>query len=150
MSSPTISFEFTTERSANPRRNPSPRQRHRHPAGGEGEAVQLQDAAYGTLLREPRRALHARIISCKPSTETISTEDDGEGIHGNSFLQCSCSLEHLLQPGTGTQKHLRKMVYQDIGWQRTFGHGRKIVPELLQRSVQRNQRAWSWAKCSTE
>jgi hypothetical protein len=22
---------------------------------------------------------------------------------------------------------------QDIGWQRTFGHGRKIVPELLQR-----------------
>ena len=23
---------------------------------------------------------------------------------------------------------------QDIGWQRTFGHGRKIVPELLQRS----------------
>jgi hypothetical protein len=21
----------------------------------------------------------------------------------------------------------------DIGWQRTFGHGRKIVPELLQR-----------------
>jgi hypothetical protein len=22
---------------------------------------------------------------------------------------------------------------QDIGWQRTFGHGRKIVPEMLQR-----------------
>ena len=22
---------------------------------------------------------------------------------------------------------------QDVGWQRTFGHGRKIVPEMLQR-----------------
>src|SRR5499427_5990635 len=38
------------------------RRRHSHGRGtGRSDAL-VQDAAYGTLLREPRRALHARIV----------------------------------------------------------------------------------------
>jgi class 3 adenylate cyclase/predicted ATPase len=55
----------------------------------------VQDAAYGTLLREPRRALHARIVEALESQFTEITENQPE------LLARHCTESGLIEKAAG-------------------------------------------------
>ena len=55
----------------------------------------VQDAAYGTLLREPRRALHARIA------ETLETQFTETAEHQPELLARHCSEAGLIEKAAG-------------------------------------------------
>ena len=62
--------------------------------------VFVQDAAYGTLLREPRRALHARIA------ETIETQFAEIAESRPELLARHCTEAGLVAKGARSLDHL--------------------------------------------